>query len=306
MANRHFGNIGDIWKHLPLAEILAVEKPHRYWESHAGSAQYRLRRSAARDYGIYYLLAHAGDSLDVAGSSFVCLLDSGRAGNGPLTVYPGSPRIAMEILGPGAWYLFCDVDGGSLRTVRQAARSLNVPVGKLKCAKADGVATVLRSALRLPQDQAASTLVLIDPCAGDQPFLSTQARPSPMDLFSVLAALGAKAILWYGFDSLGERESAWEAIRRSLGDHGIKPAGRRLWCGEICMKAIDDPKREFNPGVMGCAILCGNLSDEAVLASSRLGYELARVYARASFPDGRSGALDFRSIPLDMAVLECD
>ncbi len=38
MANRHFGRIGDVWKHLPLAEILLLETPRRYWETHAGSA----------------------------------------------------------------------------------------------------------------------------------------------------------------------------------------------------------------------------------------------------------------------------
>jgi len=304
MANRHFGNIGDIWKHLPLAEILAIEKPQRYWESHAGSAQYRLRHSKGRDYGIYYLLAHAADSLYLGASSFLCLLDGTRTGSGKLAVYPGSPRIAMEMLGPAAWYLFCDIDGESLRTIRQAARSLGVPAGRLKCAKADGVRTVLKSALNLPQEQASSTMVLIDPCAGDRPFLRSQARPSPMDLFSLVAALGAKAILWYSFDSLSERQSAWEAIRSSLADHGIKPGARRLWCGEICLRAIQDAGLRFNPGAMGCGLLCGNLSGEAVSASSRLGYELARVYARASFPDGRRGAFDFRSIPLDVAVLE--
>gem|GEM_PF-3449085 len=35
MANKHFGSIGDIWKHLPLAEILEIERPRNYWESHA-------------------------------------------------------------------------------------------------------------------------------------------------------------------------------------------------------------------------------------------------------------------------------
>lgn len=304
MANRHFGNIGDIWKHLPLAEILAIEKPHRYWESHAGSAQYRLRHSPGRDYGIYYLLAHASDSLDLGGSSFLCLLDGTAAESGRLAVYPGSPRIALEMLGPSAWYLFCDIDGESLKTIKQSARSLGVPTGKLRCAMADGVETILKSALSLPQEETSSTLVLIDPCAGDRPFLKSDARPSPMDLFSVVAALGAKAILWYSFDTLGERQAAWEAIKSSLGEHGISPGARRLWCGEVCLKAIGDSGSVSNPGVMGCGLLCGNLSDESVSASSRLGYELARVYARASLSDGASGAFDFRSIPLDVAVLE--
>jgi 23S rRNA (adenine2030-N6)-methyltransferase len=53
MANIHYGNIGDIWKHLPLAEILAIEAPSAYWESHAGSSHYALTHSPEREYGIF-------------------------------------------------------------------------------------------------------------------------------------------------------------------------------------------------------------------------------------------------------------
>ena len=42
MANQHYGKIGDVWKHLPLAEILGMLKPTEYWESHAGSTRYPL------------------------------------------------------------------------------------------------------------------------------------------------------------------------------------------------------------------------------------------------------------------------
>ena len=56
MANPHFGNLGDVWKHVALAEALASERPLKYWETHAGSASYLLSHSPARDYGAYYLL----------------------------------------------------------------------------------------------------------------------------------------------------------------------------------------------------------------------------------------------------------
>jgi hypothetical protein len=38
MANVHYAKIGDGWKHLFLAEVLRIECPRRYWESHAGSS----------------------------------------------------------------------------------------------------------------------------------------------------------------------------------------------------------------------------------------------------------------------------
>jgi 23S rRNA (adenine2030-N6)-methyltransferase len=62
VANIYFGNVGDVWKHLLLVEVLGIERPARYWESHAGSAFYPLTRSPDRDFGVYTFLDRA-DSL---------------------------------------------------------------------------------------------------------------------------------------------------------------------------------------------------------------------------------------------------
>ena len=43
--NTHFAELGDVWKHLPLAEILRINLPRQYWETHAGSASYALTES---------------------------------------------------------------------------------------------------------------------------------------------------------------------------------------------------------------------------------------------------------------------
>jgi hypothetical protein len=57
MPNRHFGEIGDVWKHLPLASILQIENPRYYWETHSGSAIYALNQVDKeslwkKDYGV--------------------------------------------------------------------------------------------------------------------------------------------------------------------------------------------------------------------------------------------------------------
>jgi hypothetical protein len=31
VANRHYAKIADVWKHLPLTELLAVERPLDIW-----------------------------------------------------------------------------------------------------------------------------------------------------------------------------------------------------------------------------------------------------------------------------------
>jgi hypothetical protein len=42
MANPHFANLGDVWKHLSLTEVISWLQPGHYVETHAGSAIYRL------------------------------------------------------------------------------------------------------------------------------------------------------------------------------------------------------------------------------------------------------------------------
>ena len=51
VANRHFGKAADVWKHLPLLEILSIERPRQDWESHAGSAEYTWVDDHERRYG---------------------------------------------------------------------------------------------------------------------------------------------------------------------------------------------------------------------------------------------------------------
>src|SRR5262245_37515414 len=109
MANRHFGKIGDIWKHLPLAEILFIEKPKQYWETNAGSAQYALTHSMERDYGIFYFYEHAVRSDTLQLSKYFQLLDRVDKKDGFPKIFPGSTYIAMSLLDSNAeQFIFCD------------------------------------------------------------------------------------------------------------------------------------------------------------------------------------------------------
>lgn len=74
VANRHYAKIADVWKHLPLAELLAVQPPTLYLESHAGSALYPLTASPERDYGVRWFLDHAEASPATANCAYRGLL----------------------------------------------------------------------------------------------------------------------------------------------------------------------------------------------------------------------------------------
>ena len=100
MANKYFGNVGDVFKHLLLADILAGQQPREYWESHAGSASYPWVDSPARRHGInrlYQALSTTPtEAPALAQTHYATLL---RALNPEgLKVVPGSPLLAMRLL----------------------------------------------------------------------------------------------------------------------------------------------------------------------------------------------------------------
>ena len=70
MANVHYAKIGDVWKHLPLAEVLEIGAPRRYLESHAGSASYPLTPSAESSYSVLHFLSQAALSPVLDGSAY--------------------------------------------------------------------------------------------------------------------------------------------------------------------------------------------------------------------------------------------
>src|SRR5215470_9755566 len=118
MGNIHFAKIGDVWKHLILAEALDHERPPRYWESNAGSALYPLTHSAERDYGVFRFYDGVRVSHHLQRTCYTGIL-AGLAfpARDYPAFYPGSPYIAMSVLSREAQYLFCDLDPESLRTI---------------------------------------------------------------------------------------------------------------------------------------------------------------------------------------------
>ena len=93
MANRHFGNIGDVWKHVVLAEVLEREPPAWYAETHAGSGAYPVVHSGGREYGFLRFLEVAPRFPVLARSRYRAIaasyVDSDRR------LYPGSALLAM-------------------------------------------------------------------------------------------------------------------------------------------------------------------------------------------------------------------
>jgi 23S rRNA (adenine2030-N6)-methyltransferase len=282
MANVHYARIGDVWKHLPLAEVLRIERPGRYWESHAGSSSYPLIRSPERDYGAFAFLERADRSQVLEGSSYGRLLARHAGGEAP--TYPGSPRIAMELLGTAAErFVFCDIDGGSLANIAEDAHALGIPSSRVRLVEGDGVLTLSGELSGLSEEEAAGTFVHVDPYRPLEPGPDGE---TPLGFFSRTAERGVGCMLWYGFDSRRDRATLLDAFLCE----GI--AGR-AWYGEVSLRAEVLSEVGFDPGVLGCGIVVCNVGDEALAACGRFGKGLADAYTGARLPNGRDGALEF-------------
>ena len=297
MANVHYAKIGDVWKHLPLAEVLGIEAPRRYLESHAGSSSYPLTPSAERSYGVLRFVKEAARSPVLDASAYRRLLMRYGEGGVP-KIYPGSPLIAMTLLGSDEGYArgeefeFCELDGESLCTIYEDARRLGLPEDHLRLVEGDGIAAVGRELGDLSTEEAAATFLHADPYS---PLEMGDDGATSLDLLGRAAALGTKCMLWYGFGSRRDRDDLLGAVRSSC-EGAIRDEAddrRSLWFGEVSLRAEDLAEVGFDPGVLGCGVVLCNVGEETLQVCARLGEELASIYEGARLPNGADGSLDF-------------
>ncbi|MDX1401680.1 MAG: 23S rRNA (adenine(2030)-N(6))-methyltransferase RlmJ, partial [Kiloniellales bacterium] len=171
--NKYFGDLGDVWKHLPLAEILRVNPPLHYWETHAGSASYPLTESPERIHGALRFRERAPDEPGLQECAYLqALLEM-------LDVYPGSPMLAISALGQKAGYIFCDIDPESTASLRTAIEGLNGRV-----IEGDGVSAIARE-IELKRVDPAGVLVHIDPFEPHERW--TPDSKTPIELAGLLA-----------------------------------------------------------------------------------------------------------------------
>ena len=302
MANRHYGKIGDIWKHLPLAEILTIERPARYWESHAGSAYYPLTHSAQRDYGIYHFLSEAHESRLLEDSAYYwltsCLAESSET-----PIYPGSPGIALATLDAArTQFVFCDTDQDSLTSIRNAAQG-NEPAPRVETVCGDGLVHMRKALKDLSYEEAADTLLFIDPYDLLEP---TPDGFTALGLFCEAARRGVKTILWFGYSASTEYNELIEHLDHAFRVYQLDTIAHRLWMGHVRLESVQEVYSGFNPGVWGCAVLCANLSHESLGACAHLGQALDRIYRSSHMVDNTPGAICFQQAMFGVVSIRTD
>ncbi|MGD0342803.1 MAG: hypothetical protein ABSA76_13955, partial [Bacteroidales bacterium] len=119
----HYGRIGDIWKHLPLCDVISIENPKVYIEANSAYSEYSLSQSDEQKYGIYTFIDKAVNFSLLKDSKYFKLIYPYVKGN----KYLGSPGLAISLLKNTAdKFLFFDIENEPLVSIQSFARQNNV------------------------------------------------------------------------------------------------------------------------------------------------------------------------------------
>ncbi len=272
MTYRHYGNIGDVWKHLVLCELLTGTDVKTYIETNSAYYAYKLDNTPGQKYGIGYFSenAHLGEKLQK--SSYYGLIEPCLAkGN-----YPGSPAQAMMLLGKKECnFIFFDTDSAALESLRTGAKKLGLS-DRIKTSNTDSTAGFPKMIPELDEN----SFVHIDPYLINKPGDNGNTY---MDVFTEAARKGITCMMWYGFRTLNEKRE----LNRLILKNRPKFINQTSLCIEIILKGIRENYIPFNPGVMGCGVL---ISGPGRIPSEKIGdYAslLTVIYKNAVFTGSR-------------------
>ena len=285
MTNRHFGRISEVWKHLVLGEVLAVERPGAFLDTHAGDALYPVVDDPERTYGVLAFNEIVDDHPTLRNSAYATILSGLRSGPS-LDGIPGGPLVAMGILGQHAEYVFCDLDQNSAANIRDAAASRGVRSAHVLTA--DGMGAIHGE---LITRDAADVVVFIDP------FDHHAVGPAGLSALEVAVEagrLGAVVVYWYGYNRISRRH--WVVDELTLSEGALD-----WWCGDLMVTADDADMTGGDLGVAsspgtGSGLVCINASAAALERCTQLGTALAAAYRDRLLPSGQAGALDFQAL----------
>ncbi|MEO6028841.1 MAG: 23S rRNA (adenine(2030)-N(6))-methyltransferase RlmJ [Candidatus Binatia bacterium] len=196
----HAGNVGDVWKHLVLVEVLRRARelgPVSYVESHAGEGEYALGPTGEWTEGIGRLwvdgvgLADAGtDAL----AHYTALCRSLGSGAARPERYPGSPLLARTVLGPEADLTLFERDAEACERLRAVLGE--TATTQLICA--DGLAA-LPEVLRAAEARGAAVVTLVDPPFTQKPDWTVIPE---VVIAAAQATTRATILFWYPVKSL--------------------------------------------------------------------------------------------------------
>lgn len=192
----HAGNVGDVWKHCVLVEVLRRAGDVRrvaFLDTHAGEGGYALGATGEWTEGIGRLWHHHV-SADNAVSRYVALCRRLGVGNERPERYPGSPAFARAVLGSAAELEMWERDDAACAALRGALGD----DARARVSCGDGLAG-LREAIVAAERRADAVVVLVDP-----PYAQKSDWIAIPDSVAAAVAASARAcvVLWYPVKSL--------------------------------------------------------------------------------------------------------
>lgn len=153
----HAGNVGDVWKHVVLLEVLAAlakaGAPVTYVETHAGEGRYALAPTGEWTEGIGRLWSASHPAL----ARYLDLCRAESDVETRPTRYPGSPRLARAILGPEAELVLWERDDDAATQLAALCGDAHTRV-----TRGDGL-PALDAALAAAANAGRRTVALVDP-----------------------------------------------------------------------------------------------------------------------------------------------
>jgi 23S rRNA (adenine2030-N6)-methyltransferase len=275
MPYSHYGEIGDVWKHLPLCFFLTEERPKVYIESNSAYPIYRLNQTDERNYGIFHLFEQASNSgryVNIESSPYLQILKKIPGNQKTLQAYLGSPGLALETLKNTSRYMFCDIETDPLQNIMDYVKQKSLD-NRIRTMQGDSIDLLWHEV----ENMGSETFLHIDPY---RIFEKNAMDRCYFDLFVKAINRGIKTMLWYGYETLEGQKEMHARMRDALVDSDIELLGIDFY-----IESIGDSVMDVNPGVPGCGIIIANLSQPSVQKFKQYAAELEELYQHARYQD---------------------
>jgi len=245
MGYRHFGSIGDMWKHLPLCDVAKIEDIEIYVETNAAYFDYSLTHSPEQLYGIGHFIERSNTIKHIQQTEYYKLIEPiYRQGK-----YLGSCGQMMNLLKRQVKkYVFFDIDVQAIDSINNAVHS-NGFADIVETRNSDSATGLIN----LISELNSNAFIHIDPYEINTP---NENGDTYIDGFVKASKKLIKCFLWYGFTTLKEKRE----LNSVIIDNVKELDGINITCNELILKEIEEDNIKLNPGILGCGILTSNLS----------------------------------------------
>lgn len=227
-----------------------------------------MTHTIEQEYGIYYFLKEAKNDASLFQSVYFNLENSIIKEN----KYLGSPGLAMSILkNTTNKFYFFDIETAALSNIIEFAET-NQIIDHVTAINQNSIVGTFDLLPTLSQ----SALIHIDPYNIDQP--SSNGKDY-LDIFVEASELGIQCILWYGFNTLDEKNTLNNFIINKLSNKNIN----NVLCIELIMDIIQKDQILCNPGILGNGLLTSNLSQISTAVIENYSESLTALYQKSQY-----------------------